>query len=107
MALPTGKDVASFLNRSQDAAFIQTATTATQMVYEFARSYCRGRGFEDDEDVPADLRSVIVAASARLSTNPTVLKGEQAESYASSSGFDGDWTPQELAVLHRYRRRTA
>lgn len=107
MGLPTGTDVAAYLGRTQDAGFIVQAATAAATSYEFAKAYCRGRGFEDDEDVPADLRMVIVTAAARLATNPNMLRGEQAESYASSSGPDGGWAPMELAVLNTYRRRVA
>lgn len=107
MSLPTGADVAAFLGRSGDSLFVIQADAAASAAYEFAKSYCRGRGFEDDENVPSDLRAVIVASAARLATNPNVLRAEQAESYASSSGPDGGWTAQELSVLHRYRRRTA
>jgi hypothetical protein len=107
MALPNGIDIASFLNRTQDASFIATADESARMTYQFAKSYCRGRGFEDDNDIPNDIRAVIIGASARLATNPTVLRGEQAESYASSSGPDGTWSQQELWVLNGYRRTTA
>jgi hypothetical protein len=107
MALPTGTDVASFLGKTQDSGFIAQANVGAQAAYEFARGYCRGRGFEDDEDLPADLRMVVITAGARLATNPNMLRGEQAESYATNSGPDGFWAPLELAVLHRYRRRAA
>jgi hypothetical protein len=99
--------VAAYLGRTQDAAFIDQADSAAAASYEFARAYCRGRGFEDDEDVPRDLRQVIISAAARLATNPNMLRGEQAESYASSSGQDGGWAPIELSVLGLYRRRYA
>lgn len=105
--LPTGLDVAAFMGRTQDAGFIAQAHSAAAASYEFARAYCRGRGFEDDEDVPNDLRLVIITSAARLATNPNMLKGEQAESYAQSAGPDGTWAPLELAVLGRYRRRYA
>lgn len=105
--LPTGTDVAAFLGRTQDAGFIAQADSAAAAAYEFAKAWCRGRGFEDDEDVPGDLRQVIVTAAARLATNPNMLRGEQAESYAQSAGYDGVWAPIELSVLGRYRRRYA
>lgn len=107
MALPTGADVSAYLGRTQDVPFTTQADKAVSATYEFARSYCRGRGFEDDEDLPADLRMVVITAAARLATNPTMLRAEQAESYASNSGPDGTFAPVELAVLHRYRRRVA
>jgi len=107
MPLPTGTDVAAYLGRTQDSGFIAQANSAVAASYEFAKAYCRGRGFEDDEDVPGDLRQAIVTAAARLATNPNMLRGESAESYASSSGHDGVWAPIELTVLSRYRRRYA
>jgi hypothetical protein len=107
MPLPTGLDVAAYMGRTQDSGFIAQANSAAAASYEFARAYCRGRGFEDDEDVPGDLRQAIVTAAARLATNPNMLRGEQAESYASSSGPDGHWAALELDVLNRYRRRYA
>lgn len=107
MPLPTGSDVAAYLGKTQDAGFIAQGDRAAAASYEFAKAYCRGRGFEDDEDVPGDLRQAIVTSAARLATNPNMLRGEQAESYASSSGPDGYWAPIELMVLNRYRRRYA
>lgn len=107
MALPTGADVASYLGRTQDVTFTAQADKAAAAAYEFAKSYCRGRGFEDDEDVPSDIRMVIITSAARLATNPTMLRAEQAESYASNSGPDGWFAPLEMVVLHRYRRRVA
>lgn len=105
--LPTGSDVAAFLGRTQDAGFIAQADRAAAASYEFAKAFCRGRGFEDDEDVPDDLRQVIVTAAARIASNPNMLAAEQAESYASTGRFDGGWAPVELMVLTRYRRRYA
>lgn len=107
MALPTGADVAAFLGRTQDGGFILQANQAVLIQYEFAKAYCRGRGFEDDEDVPSGIRAVIVTSAARLATNPTMLRGEQAEAYTTSSGPDGEWSTTELRVLNSYRRRTA
>lgn len=105
MALPTGLDVATVLGRTQDGGFIKQADQAVRIQYQFAKAYCRGRGFEDDEDVPPDLWAVIVTSSARLTTNPVMLRAEQAESYTSNSGPDGDWSRSELSVLNKYRRR--
>jgi hypothetical protein len=107
MALPTGTDIAAYLGRTQDSGFLEQARVAAQAAYEFARGYCRGRGFEDDEDLPGDLRMVVITAGARLATNPNMLRAEQAESYASNSGPDGFWAPMELVVLKRYRRTAA
>ena len=93
MALPTGQDVAAFLGRTQDSGFIAQANAAAQASYEFARGYCRGRGFEDDEDLPTDLRMVVITAASRLATNPNMLRAEQAETYATSSGPVGFCAP--------------
>lgn len=107
MPLPQGSDVAAYLGRTQDAGFLKQCDSVVGIVYEQVRSYCREHGFEDDEDVPKDLASVIVTAAARLATNPTVLAGEQAEAAVTSSGPDGFYSRSELAILHRYRRRVA
>ncbi|HWH35488.1 MAG TPA: hypothetical protein VNT56_09260, partial [Acidimicrobiales bacterium] len=67
-----------------------------------------GQGFPDPDDgtVPDDLAAVVITATARLVTNPAQLEREHAGEYIAVGSFAG-WTLPELAVLHRYRRRTA
>lgn len=104
---PQGTDIASYLGRQSDAAFVAQCGQAAEMTFHQVRAYTRGHGFPDDVNVPADLRSVIITAGARNATNPLSLRGEQGESYAEAGGADGTYTKAELAILHRYRRMTA
>ena len=61
-----------------------------------------GRG----DEVEVDLRAVIITATARLVTNPSQVARESVDGYEAVGSFNGFSLP-ELAVLHRYRRRTA
>lgn len=106
-SIPVGLDVAEFLARQDDNTFVRHCDAVTPIVVEYVRGYTRGRGFEVDGSIPADLRAVVISAAARLVTNPTVLRGESAESYAMAAGVDGTYSPAEAAVLQRYRRTHA
>jgi hypothetical protein len=107
---PTGADVAGFLGRGSDTAFVALCDIHAPLVAAFVRSYVRGVGFEDptdpDSDLEDDLRAVIITATARLVVNPTQVEMEAADSYSVRGGFH-TWSLPELGVLHRYRRRTA
>jgi len=107
----TGVDVAEFLGRSGDAGLATLADEHLPVVAQLARSFTRGRGFADPAAVPADLLSVILAATARLVGNPRQLArdaigipGDFTREHVGS--FNG-WTLAELMVLNGYRRRSA
>lgn len=106
-AYPTGVDVATFLNRRDDELFVQQCNVALELQIEFVAGYTRGRGFEDDQSIPPDLRAVIISSGARLASNPLSLRGENSESYSMASVMDGTFTPLEIVVLNKYRVRAA
>lgn len=77
-----------------------------QVVTAMASAYTRGAGFTNG--VPnAEIRAVILAASARLLSNPRGLLMDETEGPAAvsyRSAFTG-WTVAESFVLNRYRVR--
>ena len=82
-------------------------------VATFVYGYTRGRGFEmggfrsDPKPEPAwDLRRVILSAAARSLANPQSLKQYSAGDYSETPSVLTSWTLPEIAVLHRYRKRT-
>ncbi len=95
-----------FLGRSDIST--RTLDDHVELVLAFVRAYTRGQGFPEPDDgtLPDDLAAVVVTATARLVTNPAQLEREHAGEYVAVGSFAG-WTLPELAVLHRYRRRTA
>ena len=83
--------------------------TVTVFVY----GYTRGRGFEmggfksDPKPEPAwDLRRVILSAAGRSLANPQSLKQYSAGDYSETPSVLTSWSLPEIAVLHRYRKRT-
>lgn len=109
MPAPIGDDVAAYLGRDDDMSVVNLAYEQLPLVTAFVRAYTGGRGFDPVTGEPvADVGAVIVTATARLVTNPTGLVTETIDDYSVRYGptFNG-WTLPELAVLHRYRRRTA
>jgi hypothetical protein len=103
---PTGQDVAGFLGRGSDTAFVALCNVHVPLVTAFVRSYVRGQGFDKYDDMEEDLRAVIITATARLVVNPAQVEREGADSYYAVGSFNGFSLP-ELAVLHNFRRRTA
>jgi hypothetical protein len=76
------------------------------IVTAMASAYTRGRGFFNGEP-NADIRAVILSASARLLSNPRGLLYDETvgpESVSYRSAFTG-WTVAELVTLNRYRER--
>lgn len=57
--------------------------------------------------VPADLGAVVQTASARLVANPAQWKRQEEDGAALLAEAPSGFTVGELAVLNRYRRRTA
>ena len=71
------------------------------------RSYTRGRGFTENGSADANLRAVIVSATARSVSNPTGSGTLRHGNVTHTPGIYAGWTLPELAILHSYRRRSA
>lgn len=71
------------------------------------RSYTRGRGFSEAGYADANLRAVIVSATARSVANPTGSGTLRLGNTSHTPGIYAGWTLPELAILHGYRRRSA
>lgn len=107
MSSPYPEDVADFLGRGGDPKVVSLAGTHLPIVTAFVRAYTRGNGFDPALGPNDDLAAVIVSATARLVTNPEQSQRVQVADYAESPAVLNGFTLPELAVLHRYRRRTA
>lgn len=103
--MPTAQQVAAFLGRGDDVELLDLAEEHLPIVATFVEAYTRGQGFTDGSP-GEDLDAVILTATARMVTNPTADQREQLDTYHRVPAVAG-WTLPELAVLHRYRRRTA
>lgn len=106
MTAPTAADVAAFLDDPGKPETVALAAQHLPIVTAMARSYTRGRGFNDDGPAE-DLAAVIITATARLMKNPEQIAFEQAAgpmSTAIRGGFAG-WNLAETFVLNRYRQR--
>jgi hypothetical protein len=77
------------------------------IVTAMAKSYTRGRGFDELGDPNEEVAAVIITATARLTANGRQLgvrdKVDNVER-EYRTGFNG-WTLAEHAVLNRYRVR--
>ena len=104
----TGAAVVAFVDQDPtDTALVALADRHLAAVTALAKSYTRGRGFTEDGTPAEDVAAVLFMATARLLDNP---EQNQREAYAdyqvTSTPFVG-WSLVELAVLNRYRKRTA
>jgi hypothetical protein len=108
-ANPTGADLASFLGRSGDSAYVNTACAyAVGLARSMAKSHTRGAGFADDTQVPESLSWVIISRAARLAMNYNQLISETRDSVSLMYGSAGQgWTLAELVALNEYRRTAA
>ncbi len=100
------EDVARFLGRADDSRLVSLAGEHLPVVTAFVKAYTRENGFFGscpNEDIAA----VIVSATARLVDNPSAAKAFTSGPFSVTPGTFSGWTLPELAVLHRYRRRTA
>lgn len=104
---PVGSDVAAFMGKPEDATTVTTADAQLPVVTAFVYGYTRGRGFITEDSMELDLRHVIVSACARLVHNPEHTKRYQVGDYSEAPAVLDGFTLPELAILHRYRRRTA
>lgn len=103
----TPEQVAAFLGRPDDVDLVELAGAHLPIVTAFVRAYTRGNGFTEDGFGNADIRAVIVSATARLTSNPDQVKRVQVADYDESPAILNGFTLPELAILHLYRRRTA
>lgn len=100
--------VAAFLGKPNNPLTLGRASVHCEIVTEYVRGYTRGRGFDAVSDAPANpLESVIVAATARLTANPEQVSYYATGDYSERPAVLAGWTLPELAVLNRYRKRTA
>lgn len=103
--------LAAYLALPGDAHALELADVHLPVVEAFVYGYTRGRGFvtaEPGSITPAwDLAHVIVSAAARLTSNPEQLSSYQTGDYSERPAVLNGWTLPELAILHRYRKRSA
>ena len=100
----TGQDVADFLGRGDETALVQLAGQHVQIVTALARSYTRGRGFDEFGAVD-DVAAVITTATARLVDNPAQAVREKVGAVEETHTPFLGWTLAETFVLNRYRVR--
>lgn len=102
VAYPTAEDVSVFLTGSEvDDRLVAMAAVHIGVVTHFARVYTRGNGFYVD-GVTAEIASVILAATARLASNPGQID-ITIGSVRRQGSFKG-WTLAEQKVLNPYRK---
>ncbi|MBF6328504.1 hypothetical protein IU452_08220 [Nocardia transvalensis] len=110
-----GADIAAFLGKSGDAAFVTLCGKHLTVVAALARAYTRNRGFAAVQptpplggiDVADDLAAVLITATARTAANPEQLQHTDTVGPFTrqfSSAFTG-WSLAETYVLNRYRKR--
>lgn len=97
---PTGEAVAEFMDAPGDARLIALAEVHVGVVTHFARVYTRGNGFYV-EGVAPEIAAVILAATARLASNPGQID-IHVGSVRRAQSFKG-WTLAEQKVLNPYR----
>lgn len=97
---PSGERIAEFLDAPDDDRLIALATVHVGVITQFARVYARGNGFFV-QGLEAELEAVVVAATARLVSNPEQLS-ITVGNVTKSNGFKG-WTLAERIVLNQYR----
>lgn len=107
MSFPTAEQVAGYLGQGDDPDVVALAGSHLPIVTSFVRAYVRGRGFDEANGPTEDLSAVIVAATARLTNNPEMVRRVNVDDYGASPAVLEGFTLPELAVLHLYRRRTA
>ena len=99
MTAPTSTDLGALLGRTVSS---EQGEAVLQVVTAMASAHTRGVGFADGEPNP-EIRAVILAASARMISNPAGIRAEtvgpESVSYSTFVGF----TVGELVVLDRYR----
>ncbi|MBX9642118.1 MAG: hypothetical protein K2X97_21060 [Mycobacteriaceae bacterium] len=102
MAEVTEEAVAGLL-----ATNISSPAAAIPIITAMAKSYTRGRGFNDAGEPNDEIAAVITTASARLADNPrqSSLNHTMADFASDHRTFFNGWTLAEQFVLNRYRVR--
>lgn len=104
---PLASRLAAYLQRPDDPDTLALAEAHLPIVESFVHGYTRGRGWDEGTGRPAaPLESVIISATARLTANPEQVSAYAVGDYSERPAALAGWTLPELAVLHRYRRRT-
>lgn len=86
----------------EDSDATELASAHVGVVLEYVRGYTRGRGFHGM--IPErDLQAVIVAAAARLFTNPEQVASFTMGDYSERPAILAGWTMAEMGVLRRHR----
>lgn len=103
MSAPTHSELGALLGRTVSS---EQGQAVLSIITAMASAYTRGQGFTNG--VPnAEIRAVILAAAARLLSNPRGLLVDETEGPAAvsyRSAFTG-WSVAESFVLNRYRVR--
>lgn len=103
---PTGAEIAAFLGRTSDTVVIEQAEIMIPHVRAMAASYTRDIGFSEDDVVPDDLYSLLVARTARMTQNPLAYSSEASPGGLAFSDRAGDdWNRGEKRILDRYRKK--
>ena len=105
----TGADVADLIGRSADQAFATgLGALAAAAARSAAKSYTRGRGFEDDTQIPESLWFVVLNRAIRIVGNSQQLLSEGRDGVSMNYGAAAQgWTTHETLALDEYRRKTA
>lgn len=97
---PTGAAVAAFLGASTDTALVARCNETVLIITRLAKRHTRGNGWYP-EGVAAEIHAVIVAATARLVSNPEQID-TQVGTVSVRGGFRG-WSLVERMVLDDFR----
>lgn len=99
--------VAATLGAPGDESLESQALVHAEIITDYVWGYTRGKGF-DVLDVPVrPLKSVIVAATARMAGNPEQVSYFVTGDYSERPAVMSGWMLHELSVLNNYRRRYA
>lgn len=108
--------VAKFLGQADNETILEQAEHHAEIITDYVWGYTRGKGFKpgaDEDEVFIDelparpLRSVIVAATARLANNPEQVTYFVTGDYSERPAVMSGWMLHELQVMNNYRRRWA
>ena len=105
---PTPSDLLKQVGWSATAANVQLAQAQLESMLQFAKSYTRGIGFDDNAEgmfIKPDLKTVILSAASRALANPTnAYRLEVGSANVTPARFEG-FTLAEQMILNKYRVR--
>ncbi|RBP64139.1 hypothetical protein DFO66_10711 [Brevibacterium sanguinis] len=103
---PTGAEIATLMNRADDAEAVTLASAYVDVIWEMAKEYTRGEGFSiDGLQAKPSVVSAVKLAVIRVAANPTQVKRFQVGEYSETPTVFEGFTLAELAVLNAYRKR--